>query len=355
MWIVESGKKPQSTLHTPPSNLKGSIMSNEIWVFAEQWEGRVRKVAFELLSAGADFSKKMNQAVGAVLLGSGLQEAVKSLTPYADKIYVIDDPALTSYNSDTYLINMASLIKEHQPSILLGGATSTGKDLFPRLAMHLQTGYAPDCTGLAMGENGKLVAKRPLFGGKVFAEMIFSEARPQMASVRNNTFLVNQNLNKSAQVISISSQADPSTLKKKVLGLEKAAGTKLDITEAEIVVAAGRGIKAPENFKIMEELADVLNASVGTTRATVDEGWRDQKDQIGKSGKNISAKLYMAFGISGAIHHILGIGTCKTVVAVDTDPNALIFNYADYGIVGDLFQIVPALTGELRKAFATDR
>jgi len=167
--------------------------------------------------------------------------------------------------------------------------------------------------------------------------------------VRNNTFLVNENLKKSAQVISTPVHTDPAALKKKVVGLEKAAGTKLDITEAEIVVAAGRGIKSPENFKIMEELADVLNASVGTTRATVDEGWRDLKDQIGKSGKNISAKLYMAFGISGAIHHVLGIGTCKTVVAVDTDPNALIFNYADYGIVGDLFQIVPVLTEELKK------
>jgi electron transfer flavoprotein alpha subunit len=275
---------------------------------------------------------------------------VKSLTPFADKIYLLDDPALASYSSDSYLINMAPLIKEHQPSVLLGGATSTGKDLFPRLAMHLQTGYAPDCTGLSIEEDGKLIVKRPLYGGKVFAEMTFSEARPQMATVRNNTFLVNQNLNKSAQVISISSHTDPSSFRKKVIGLEKATGTKLDITEAEIVVAAGRGIKAPENFKIIEELSDVLNASVGTTRAIVDEGWRDQKDQIGKSGKNISAKLYMAFGISGAIHHVLGIGTCKTVVAVDTDPNALIFNYADYGIVGDLFQIVPALTEELKKA-----
>ncbi len=324
-------------------------MSNEIWVFAEQREGKVRKVTFELLSAGAEFSKKTNQAVGAVLLGNGLQEAVKSLTPFADKIYLMDDPALASYTSDAYLINMAPLIKEHQPSVLLGGATSAGKDLFPRLSMHLQTGYAPDCTDLNMEESGKLVAKRPLYGGKVFAEMAFSEARPQMATVRNNTFLVNENLKKSAQIISIPSHTDATALKKKVIGLEKAAGTKLDITEAEIVVAAGRGIKAPENFKIMEELADALNASVGTTRATVDEGWRDLKDQIGKSGKNISAKLYMAFGISGAIHHVLGIGTCKTVVAVDNDPNALIFNYADYGIVGDLFQIVPALTEELKK------
>jgi electron transfer flavoprotein alpha subunit len=324
-------------------------MPGEIWVFVEQREGKVKKITYELLSAGAEFSKKTGSQVAAILLGSGLQEAVKTLSSFADKIYLIDDPSLAAYTSDAYLANIATLIKEHKPSVLLGGATSTGKDFFPRLAMHIQTGYAPDCTGLAMEENGKLVAKRPLYGGKVFAEMAFSEARPQMATVRNNTFLVNQSISKLAQVIPVFSHTDPSSMKKKVIGLEKTAGAKLDITEAEIVVAAGRGIKAPENFKILEELADVLNASVGTTRATVDEGWRDQKDQIGKSGKNISAKLYMAFGISGAIHHVLGIGTCKTVVAVDTDPNALIFNYADYGIVGDLFQIVPALTEELKK------
>jgi electron transfer flavoprotein alpha subunit len=325
-------------------------MSNEIWVLAEQQEGRLRKVTYELLSAGSEFSKKTGSQVAAILLGSGLQEAVKKLASFADKVYLIDDPSLKAYSSDTYLTNIAALIKEHQPSVLLGGATSTGKDLFPRLAMRVQTGYAADCTGLMMEENGKLIAKRPLYGGKVFAEIIFSETKPQMATVRNNTFLVNETLAKSAQIIPVSFQADSFSLKKKLVGMEKTGGAKLDITEAEIVVAAGRGIKAPENFKILEELADVLNASVGTTRATVDEGWRDQKDQIGKSGKNISAKLYMAFGISGAIHHVLGIGTCKTVVAVDTDPNALIFNYADYGIVGDLFKIVPALTAELKKA-----
>ena len=324
-------------------------MADEIWILAEQQEGKVRKVTLELLTAGADFSKKTKQAVGVLLLGSGLQEAVKGITPCADKIYLADDPALASYTSDTYLAAMGPLIKEYQPSILLGGATSTGKDLFPRLAMHCQTGYAPDCTGLTVEENGNLIAKRPLYGGKVFAEMSFSEAWPQMATVRNNTFLINENLGKSGQVVSISPHIDPCSLKKKVIGVEKAVGAKLDITEADVVVAAGRGIKGSENFKMIEELADALNASVGTTRAVVDEGWRDQKDQIGKSGKNISAKLYMAFGISGAIHHVLGIGTCKTVVAVDMDPNALIFNYADYAIVGDLFQIVPTLTEELKR------
>lgn len=327
-------------------------MPNEIWVLAEHADGNVRKVTFELLTAGIEFSKKTGQEVSAILLGNGLGEAVKALTPFADKIYLIDDSDLTSYTSETYLMNLSPLIKEHRPAILLGGATANGKDFFPRLAMHLQTGYIPDCTDLAIAENGCLVATRPLFGGKVFAEILFSEARPQMATVRNNTFLVRESPNKSARVIPIPSRLDPAMLKMKVIGREKARGAKLDITEAEVVVAAGRGIKGPENFGIIEELADVLNGTVGATRAVVDEGWRDQKDQIGKSGKNISAKLYMAFGISGAIHHVLGIGTCKTVVAVDKDPNALIFNYADYGIVGDLFQIVPVLTAELKNAMA---
>jgi electron transfer flavoprotein alpha subunit len=330
-------------------------MANEIWVFAEQQDGKVRKVVFELLTASTEFSKKTGQEVAAILLGSGLQDAVNNLKRFADKIYLLDDPGFTPYTSDIYLANIATLVMEHQPSILLGGATSTGKDLFPRLAMRLQTGYAPDCTGLAIREDGRLVATRPLFGGKVFAEVIFSEAKPQMAAVRNNTFIFDGNPGKSAHVISVSSHIDSTLLKKKVIGLEKAAGAKLDITEADIVVAAGRGIKGAGNFKMIEELADVLNASVGTTRAVVDEGWRDVKDQIGKSGKNISAKLYMAFGISGAIHHVLGIGTCKTIVAVDTDPNALIFNYADYGIAGDLFQIVPALTEELKKVLSADK
>jgi electron transfer flavoprotein alpha subunit len=330
-------------------------MANEIWVFAEQQDGKVRKVVFELLTASTEFSKKTGQEVAAILLGSGLQDAVNNLKRFADKIYLFDDPGFTPYISDIYLANIATLVMEHQPSILLGGATSTGKDLFPRLAIRLQTGYAPDCTGLAIREDGRLVATRPLFGGKVFAEVIFSEAKPQMAAVRNNTFIFDGNPGKSAHVISVSSHIDSTSLKKKVIGLEKTVGAKLDITEADIVVAAGRGIKGAGNFKMIEELADVLNASVGTTRAVVDEGWRDVKDQIGKSGKNISAKLYMAFGISGAIHHVLGIGTCKTIVAVDTDPNALIFNYADYGIAGDLFQIVPALTEELKKVLSADK
>ena len=193
-------------------------MPDEIWIFAEQQEGKVRKVGFELLSAGVEFSKKTGQTVSALLLGSGLKNAVASLTPFADKIYLLDDPFLSSYTSDTYLENISRLVKEHHPSVFLGGMTSTGRDLFPRLAMHLQTGYAPDCTGLRMEEGNRLVATRPLFGGKVFSEVIFSGARPQMATVRSNTFIFEGNPGKSAQVISISPQTDPASSKKKVIG-----------------------------------------------------------------------------------------------------------------------------------------
>ena len=294
-------------------------MPNEIWIFAEQQEGKVKKVTFELLTAGVEFSKKTGQPVSAVLLGTGLQEAVKSLVPFADKIYLLDDPPVSPYTSDAYSPASPRWSKNINPPSSWEGPPPRER-IFSRGSPRLQTGYAPDCTGLTMGEDGCLVARRPLYGGKVFAEFAFSESRPQMATVRNNTFIVNENPGRSAQVTPVSPQIDPSSLKKKVIGLEKASGARLDITEADIVVAAGRGIKKAENFKIIEDLAEVLNASVGTTRATVDEGWRDQKDQVGKSGKNISAKLYMAFGISGAIHHVLGIGTCKTVVAVDTDP-----------------------------------
>ncbi|MGQ9509272.1 MAG: electron transfer flavoprotein subunit alpha/FixB family protein [Thermodesulfobacteriota bacterium] len=330
-------------------------MQNEIWILAEHQDGKVRTITFELLSAGIEFSKKTGMKVASLLIGTGLNGAVKSLTSFSDKIYLLENPALNTYTSEGYELSLLPLIRESRPSILLGGATSTGKDLFPRLAMNLKTGYVPDCTGLTIDKEGRLTAHRPIFGGKVFVEMVFSEVRPQMATVRNHTFLVNESPGKSAEVISIPIDLEPSSLKKRVIGTEKLIGARLDISEADIVVAAGRGIKDPQNFNIIEELAEVLNASVGTTRAAVDEGWRDLKDQIGKSGKNISARLYMAFGISGAIHHVLGIGTCKTVVAVDIDPNALIFNYADYGIVGDLFQIVPALTEELKKTLCLEK
>lgn len=324
-------------------------MDNEIWVFAEHYEGRVKSFVFELLSAAAKFSIKMDAKVSTLILGSELNGVIKPLMPFSDRIYVIDDPILSPYTSEAFILNISNLIKQNRPLLLLGGISSTVRDFFPRLAMHIGASYAPDCVHIEISEDGTLLVRRPIFGGKVFAELTFLNSYPRIISVRNHTFTIDDNINKSAEIISIPALKDSTLSRKKVIGLEKTKSERPDISEAEIVVAAGRGIRGPENFKIIEELADVLNAAVGTTRAVVDEGWRDEKDQIGKSGKNISAKLYMAFGISGAVHHTLGIGTCKTIVAIDKDPNALIFNYADYGIVGDLFQVIPVLKEELKK------
>ena len=192
-----------------------------------------------------------------------------------------------------------------------------------------------------------------MYGGKVLADIIFSQARPQMATVRPNVFPLKPIEGKEkGEIIHVEPTRESVTVRTKVEKVEKRATGKVDLTEADIVVAAGRAIKGPENFPIIEELAEVINATVGTTRAVVDNQWRDHADQIGKSGKIISPKLYMAFGISGAIHHTMGIDTSKVIVAVDRNPNALIFTYADYGIIGDLFEIVPALTVEFKKALS---
>jgi electron transfer flavoprotein alpha subunit len=241
------------------------------------------------------------------------------------------------------------MAREHNPAILLAGSTSMGRDLFPRVAMRLETGLAPDCTGLEVTDDGKLVATRPIFGGKVFCQVSIPDSYPQMATVRPNTFPLEEP-NRTGERIQVDAPVTETDIRQKVKGFERAGQEKVDITEAEVVIGVGRGIKDPTNFKAVQELADVLGATIGVTRAVVDNGWWDVNDQIGKSGKNISARLYFAFGLSGAIHHVLGIQTCGTVVAVNSDPNALIFNYADYGLVGDMTQVIPALKEEIVKA-----
>jgi len=324
-----------------------------IWIFVEQRDGTIRKVSMELLSGGRKLASALGEEMAAILFGYQVGPMAQKLAKCADRVYVIDDPLFQNYSADSYGESLANMVREYDPSILLGGSTFMGKDLFPWLASHLDTGYAADCTDIrAEGDKG-IMAKRPMYGGKVLADVIFPQSRPQIATVRPNVFpLKSFEGEENGEIIHIKPNIDPSTIRTKVERVEKKATKKVDLTEADFVVAAGRGIKGPENFRIIEELAEVINATVGTTRAVVDNQWRDHDDQIGKSGKIISPKLYMAFGISGAIHHTMGIDTSKVIVAVDKNPNSFIFNYADYGIVGDLFQIVPALTAEFKKALS---
>jgi len=301
-----------------------------LWIFVEHRDGTIRKVSMELLSGGRKLAAALGEEMAAVLFGHQISPMAETMTMYADRVYLIDDPLFHYYSADSYGECLATMVREHDPSVLLAGSTFMGRDLFPWVASRLATGYAADCTDITIVNDKALMAKRPMYGGKVLADVTFPQARPQMATVRPNVFpLKSLEGGENGEVIRVEPKIDPTTIRTKVEKVEKRASGKVDLTEADIVVAAGRAIKGPENFSIIEELAEVINATVGTTRAVVDNQWRDHDDQIGKSGKIISPKLYIAFGISGAIHHTMGIDTSKVIVAVDRTPNSLIFNYAD--------------------------
>jgi electron transfer flavoprotein alpha subunit len=296
---------------------------------------------------------KLGEELVAVLLGSGVEKLTDRLAEYADKVFWVDDPALAQYTTDAYATVLANLLKEHQPSIFLCGATVMGKDFSPRVATRLQTGLATDCVSLSIGDNGAMVAKRPVYAGKAFIEVTYPAARPQMASVRPNVLeMVAPDPSKKGSINKVEAKIDPASLRTAVVEVVKSAAAKVDLTEAEIIVSGGRGMKGPENFKILEELADVIKATVGASRAAVDSGWRDHGDQVGQTGKVVTPNLYIACGISGAIQHLAGMGSSKVIVAINKDPDAPIFQKADYGIVEDLFKVVPVLTEEFKKLLA---
>jgi len=328
-------------------------MAKGIWVFAEVKDGNVRKIGFELLSQGKKMAEKLGEELVAVILGSGVEGLTGRLAEYADKVYLADNPALAQYTTDAYATVLTNLMKEHQPSIFLCGATVMGKDLSPRVATRLQTGLATDCTALGIGDNGLLVAKRPVYAGKAYIEVVCPVSRPQMASVRPNVLeMLPADGTKKGEVIKVDAKIEAASLRTAVLEVVKAAGAKVDLTEANIIVSGGRGMKGPENFKVLEELAGVLNATVGASRAAVDSGWREHGDQVGQTGKVVTPNLYIACGISGAIQHLAGMGSSKIIVAINKDPDAPIFQKADYGIVEDLFKVVPILTEEFKKLLA---
>ncbi len=325
-------------------------MAKGIWIFAEVKDGKVRKVAFELLSQGKKIAERTGEELAAVLLGSGVEGLAKEFEGYADKVFWMDDPLLGIYTSDAYAAALTDLCREHQPSVFLSGATVLGKDLFPRVAARLQAGLASDCTGIGMGEDGGMIARRPVYAGKAYVEVAWSNARLQMASIRPNVLeMAAPDPSKKGIGVKVEAKIDPACLRTSVVEVIKATGSKIDLTEAGIIVSGGRGMKGAENFKILEELAEVLHATVGASRAAVDSGWRDHSDQVGQTGKVVTPNLYIACGISGSIQHLAGMGSSKVIVGINKDPDAPIFQRADYGIVEDLFKVIPVLTEELKK------
>ena len=325
-------------------------MAQGVWAIAEQRDGEIRKITYEITSEGRRLANELGQELTVVLLGSGIKDKAGELGQYgADKVLVADDPRLETYTTDGYVAVISELVKANEPAVLLMGASVQGKDLAARLSASLDVGMAQDCTAFAI-EDGKLVATRPVYAGKAYVKVTFENGFPQMATARPNVMSISEpDASKSAEVVDAPFSLDDGILKTKVADVLKDESGKVDLTEADKIISGGRGMKGPENYKILEELADLIGASVGASRSAVDAGWRPHSDQVGQTGKVVSPNLYIACGISGAIQHLAGMSTSKVIVAINKDEEAPIFQKADYGVVGDLFDVVPALTEEVKK------
>lgn len=325
-------------------------MSKGTMIFIEHHDGLIRKVSLELLSQAKIIAKTSGDPVVAVVLGKDISSVGEAAGTYgADKVIMADDEKLEKYTTGAYASVLNKIVRENEPNALLVGNTAIGKDLAPRVAQRLGVGMASDCTGMEMDEKDFLKFKRPIYGGKAFAELTLTE-KPIVATVRPNTFPSGApDSAHKAEMITTDAVIDAEDLRAIVKEVVIAASLRPELIEAEIIVSGGRGMKGPENFGILEECADSIGAAVGASRAAVDAGWREQKFQVGQTGKTVSPTLYIACGISGAIQHLAGMGSSKVIVAINKDPEANIFTLADYGIVGDLFEIVPLLTEEFKK------
>lgn len=318
-------------------------MTQNVLVVAEQVQGTFRKVTFEILGAGLEFAEQAGGEVNVALLGSGIETMASDLGAYgAAKILVADDAALADFTTEAYTEALAQIIAQNQPAVVLMGATTQGKDLSARLSARLNAALATDCVRLRL-EEGQVVATRPMYGGKILADVALSGA-PVVVSMRPNTQTISQAPGAGAVE---KAAVNLGQMRSQVVGKQFETG-KVDLTEADIVVTGGRGMGGSD-FSAVESLAAVLNAAVGASRSAVDEGWRSPADQVGQTGKTVSPNLYVACGVSGAIQHLAGMSSSKVIVAINKDPEAPIIGKADYSIVGDLFEVVPALTEEIKK------
>ena len=318
-------------------------MAQGVFAITEQRDGELRKVSFEAVSEGRRLADGLGTDLTAVILGSGVEglaDELKKCGP--DKILIADDPALADYTTDAYTSVLAELIQASDPAVIIMGASAQGKDLAGRMAARLDAGVAMDCVGIKI-DNGKLTYTRPMFGGKILAD-VEVEGNPQIVAVRPNVMSINE-VSKNCAVEKPAIQVGE--IKTKVIDKKMETGDKIELTEADIIVSGGRGTGG--NYAAVEALAKELGAAVGASRSAVDEGWRPHSDQVGQTGKTVSPTLYVACGISGAIQHLAGMSTSKYIVAINKDEEAPIFSKADYGIVGDLFEVVPAITEEVKK------
>ena len=323
-----------------------------VWVVAEQRDGELHGVSFELLGRGRELAEARGAELSAVLIGSGVEEAGKELVAHgADRVYVVDDPALRHYLDGPYANVVAELIRRHRPEIVLTGATAVGRSLIPRVAIQVRTGLTADCTALDIDDaDGLLLQTRPAFGGNIMATIVCPNHRPQMATVRHKVMkALEADPARSGDIVNEDIPRELLETKTEFVEFVKDLTQKVNIAEADVIVTGGRGMGGPENFPLLEELAGVLGGAVGASRAAVDAGWIPYSHQVGQTGKTVQPRLYIACGVSGAVQHLAGMQSSRTIVAINKDPDAPIFKVATYGIVGDVFEVVPVLTKRLKK------
>ena len=326
-----------------------------VWIFAEQRNSQIQPIVYELIGIGKKLAKQLGQKLSVVLLGEEMHAQAKDLLFYGlNEVYLFSHPQLKDFQQDSYATLIAELIRQKKPAIFLLGATSIGRSLAPNLAIRLKTGLTADCTSLEIDSAGQLLQTRPAFGGNIMATIICAKTRPQMATVRYKVMpKAERNSQPEGEIFSY---PVPETLniRTKILEIVEAVGEKINLADADIIVSGGRGLGGPENFKIIRQLADVLGAAVGASRAAVDAGWISYAHQVGQTGITVCPKVYIACGISGQIQHLIGMKSSRVIVAINKDRDAPIFKVATYGIVGDLFQIVPLLTREFKHSLGKE-
>lgn len=335
-----------------------------VYVFAQQVDNEISPIAFELLGKARDLAEPLKTDVTAVLIGSGIKGLADRLAEYgADKVIVVDDPELKDYRTEPYAHALASVINEYKPEIVLVGATAIGRDLGPTVSARVATGLTADCTQLDIGDfplnpipgkeneqkHNQLLMTRPAFGGNTIATIACPDNRPQMATVRPGVMQkIDPIAGKKAEVIEFNPGFTPDDRYVTIKEVVKAVSDTVDIMDAKILVSGGRGVGSPENFKILEDLAEAVGGTVSCSRAVVDAGWKPKDLQVGQTGKTVRPNVYFAIGISGAIQHVAGMEESDIIVAINKDEDAPIFDVADYGVVGDLNKIVPQLTAAIK-------
>jgi electron transfer flavoprotein alpha subunit len=322
-----------------------------VWVVAEQNKSVIQSVTYELLGKGRELAEKLGVELCAVLLGENIESKSDELFHRgAEKVYLVDSPELRHYQNEPYANILIELINEYKPEIVLCGATSTGRSLISRVAVKIDAGLTADCTGLDIDqEKGLLLQTRPAFGGNIMATIICPNHRPQMATVRHKVMKEAEvDVSRTGQIIKKVYSDKLLSSRTKILDIVEEEGQKINLSEADFIISGGRGLGKPESFALLHELADAIGGAVGASRAAVDSDWISYSHQVGQTGKTVCPKIYIACGISGQIQHLAGMSSSDIIIAINKDPDAPIFKVANYGIVGDLFEIIPALTKKLK-------